>query len=98
MAVLFTFFAQRYERRSVIITSNVHFKAWDRIFKDPMTTAAAVDRVVHPPVILEMTGPSVREIEAKTRGTPTTTTPTTNQPVTTTTSKKQSGHELDGEV
>jgi DNA replication protein DnaC len=98
MEVLFTFLAQRYERRSVIITSNLLFKEWDRIFKDPMTTAAAIDRLVHHAVILEMTGPSVRETEAKKRGTPTTTTPTTNQSVTTTTSKKQSGHELDGEV
>ena len=48
MEVLFTFLAERYERRSVIITSNVVFSEWDRIFKDPMTTAAAIDRLVHP--------------------------------------------------
>ena len=60
MDVLFTFLAQRYERRSVMITSNLVFSAWDRIFKDPMTTAAAIDRVVHNAVILEMTGETQR--------------------------------------
>ncbi len=60
MEVLFTFLAERYERRSVIITSNLVFSQWDKIFKDPMTTAAAIDRVVHHSVILEMNGPSVR--------------------------------------
>lgn len=60
MEVLFTFLAERYERRSVIITSNLVFSQWDRIFKDPMTTAAAIDRVVHHCVILEMSGASVR--------------------------------------
>ena len=60
MEVLFTFLAERYERRSVIITSNLVFSQWDRIFKDPMTTAAAIDRVVHHSAIIEMHGPSVR--------------------------------------
>ena len=60
MEVLFTFLAERYERRSVMITSNVVFSQWDRIFKDPMTTAAAIDRLVHHSVILEKTGPSLR--------------------------------------
>ena len=63
MEVLFTFLAERYERRSVMITSNLVFSEWDRIFKDPMTTAAAIDRLVHHSIILEMTGPSIR-IEA----------------------------------
>jgi DNA replication protein DnaC len=65
MEVLFTFLAERYERRSVIITSNVVFSEWDRIFKDPMTTAAAIDRIVHHATILEMTGPSQRSEDAK---------------------------------
>ena len=56
MDVLFTLLAERYERRSLIITTNLVFSAWDRIFKDPMTTLAAVDRVVHHAVILDMTG------------------------------------------
>ena len=66
--MLFTFLAERYERRSVIITSNVVFSQWDRIFKDPMTTAAAIDRLVHHSIILEMDGPSVRAEAAKKRG------------------------------
>ena len=80
MEVLFTFLAERYERRSVIITSNVVFSEWDRIFKDPMTTAAAIDRLVHHSVILEMTGTSVRADAAeqtKKEGAATTTTETT---------------------
>jgi len=71
MEVLFTLFAQRYERRSLVITSNLVFSQWDRIFKDPMTTAAAIDRLVHHAVILEMTGKSRRSEEAKLRGTAT---------------------------
>jgi len=70
MEVLFTFLAERYERRSVMITSNLVFSQWDRIFKDPMTTAAAIDRVVHHAVIVEMTGPSIRSEEAKKRNKP----------------------------
>jgi DNA replication protein DnaC len=71
MEVLFTFLAERYERRSVIITSNLVFSQWDRIFKDPMTTAAAIDRVVHHSIIVEMNGPSIREEEAKANNEPT---------------------------
>ena len=51
----------------MIITSNLVFSQWDQIFKDPMTTAAAIDRVVHHSVILEMTNESIRENEAKAR-------------------------------
>ena len=54
MEVLFTLLAERYERRSVMITTNLVFSKWDQIFKDPMTTAAAVDRLVHHSVILEL--------------------------------------------
>ena len=67
MEVLFTFLAQRYERRTVMITSNLVFSQWDKIFKDPMTTAAAIDRIVHHATILEFTGPSIRETEAMKR-------------------------------
>jgi DNA replication protein DnaC len=51
--VLFTLLAERYERRSVMVTSNLVFSEWGRIFKNPMTTAAAVDRLVHHATILE---------------------------------------------
>ncbi|MGC4113779.1 MAG: IS21-like element helper ATPase IstB [Myxococcales bacterium] len=67
MEVLFTFLAERYERRSVVITSNLVFSQWDRIFKDPMTTAAAIDRVVHHALILELTGKSKRADDAAAR-------------------------------
>jgi len=84
MEVLFTFLAERYERRSVLITSNLVFSEWNRIFKDPMTTAAAIDRLVHHATILEMAGPSVRAETAgarkETTTQPTTTTPTTTTP------------------
>lgn len=56
MEVLFTLLAERYERRSVVLTTNLVFSEWDRIFKDPMTTLAAIDRVVHHSVILDMMG------------------------------------------
>src|SRR5690606_4215855 len=67
MEVLFTFLAERYERKSVVITSNLVFSEWDRIFKDPMTTAAAIDRLVHHATIVEMVGGSVRAEEAAER-------------------------------
>ena len=65
MEVLFTFLAERYERRSVMISSNLVFSKWDQIFKDPMTTMAAVDRLVHHAIILEFDNGSVRADEAK---------------------------------
>ena len=67
MEVLFTFLAERYERKSVLISSNLVFSQWDRIFQDPMTTAAAIDRLVHHAIILELTGPSFRTQHAKQR-------------------------------
>src|SRR5579875_1103120 len=54
MEVLFTFLSERYEHKSVMITTNLVFSEWKRIFKDPMTTMAAIDRVVHHCVILDM--------------------------------------------
>jgi len=67
MEVLFHFLAERYEKKSVVITSNLVFSQWDQIFKDPMTTMAAVDRLVHHATILEFTGDSVRANAAKLR-------------------------------
>lgn len=63
--VLFTLMAERYERRSLLVTSNLVFGEWDRIFKNPMTTAAAIDRLVHHSVILEFDVPSFRTENAK---------------------------------
>ena len=56
MEVLFTFLAERYERRSLLVSSNLVFSKWDQIFKDPMTTMAAIDRLVHHAIILEFSG------------------------------------------
>jgi DNA replication protein DnaC len=67
MEVLFTFLAERYERRSVLITSNLVFSEWNKIFQDPMTTACAIDRLVHHAVILELSGSSYRAETAKHR-------------------------------
>jgi DNA replication protein DnaC len=67
MEVVFTLLAERYERGSVLLTSNLPFSKWEGIFKDPMTTAAAIDRVVHHAVVLEFTGPSVRAEAAEQR-------------------------------
>jgi DNA replication protein DnaC len=67
MDVLFTFLAERYERRSVLISSNLVFSKWDQIFKDPMTTMAAIDRLVHHALILEFDGESVRAQKAQGR-------------------------------
>jgi len=63
--VLFTLLAERYERGSVLLTSNLPFSKWEAIFKDPMTTAAAIDRLVHHSVVLEMNIPSYRVEQAK---------------------------------
>jgi len=65
MEVLFTLLAERYERGSVLLTSNLPFSKWEAIFKDPMTTAAAIDRLVHHSVIVELNVASYRVEQAK---------------------------------
>ena len=60
MEVLFTLLADRYERTSIMLTSNLPFSKWEQIFKDPMTTAAAIDRLVHHSVIIELNLSSYR--------------------------------------
>lgn len=67
MEVLFTFLAERYERRTVMVSSNLVFSKWDQIFKDPMTTMAAVDRLVHHAIILEFNGESLRTGKERTK-------------------------------
>ncbi len=66
--ILFTLLAERYERRSVCITSNLIFAQWDRIFRDQMATAAAIDRLVHHSVLLEFDVSSFRTEHAKRKG------------------------------
>ena len=67
MEVLFALLAERYERRSVAITSNLVFSKWNQILQDPMTKAAAIDRVVHHSVILELNVTSYRAQTAQNR-------------------------------
>ncbi len=67
MEVLFTLLAERYERGSILLTSNLPFSKWERVFKDPMTTAAAIDRLIHHSVILELNTGSYR-MEQATKG------------------------------
>ena len=67
MDVLFNLLARRYERSSVVITTNLAFSKWDQIFQDPMTTAVAIDRLVHHSTILELNVESYRMQEAKKR-------------------------------
>jgi DNA replication protein DnaC len=65
MEVLFTLLSERYERGSVLLTSNLPFSKWEQIFKDAMTAAAAIDRLVHHAVIVELNLPSYRVEAAK---------------------------------
>lgn len=65
--VLFVLLAERYEQRSLVITSNLPFSQWDKVFKDTMTTMAAVDRLVHHSTVLELNGESYRAQSAKKR-------------------------------
>ena len=65
--VLFTLIAERYERRSLGVTSNLVFSEWEKGFANPMATAAAIDRIVHHSVILEFDLPSYRTNAAQNR-------------------------------
>ena len=67
--VLFTLIAERYERRSLVVTSNLVFSEWEKVFANPMATAAAIDRIVHHSVILEFDVPSYRTNAAQNRRT-----------------------------
>ena len=67
--VLFTLIAERYERRSLGITSNLVFSEWEKVFANPMATAVAIDRIVHHSVILEFDLPSYRTNAAQNRQT-----------------------------
>lgn len=65
MEVLFTLLSDRYERKSIMLSSNLVFSKWGQIFKNEMTTMAAIDRLVHHATIIEYTGESIRASEAK---------------------------------
>ena len=63
--LLFLLLSSRYEYKSMVITSNLAFAKWDSIFKDNMTTAAAIDRLVHHSIILKLNAESYRKISAR---------------------------------
>ncbi len=63
--VLFTLIAERYERRSLVVTSILVFSQWEEIFQSPMATAAAIDRIVHHSVIAEFDVTSYRTAAAQ---------------------------------
>jgi DNA replication protein DnaC len=65
--VLFLLIAERYEQKSLVVTSNLPFSEWGRIFKDQVTTAAAIDRLIHHASILELNAASYRTAEAAKR-------------------------------
>ena len=65
--VLFTLLSERYEQRSVVISSNLIFSDWHQIFKDEVTTSAVIDRLVHHATILELNAPSYRIAQAESR-------------------------------
>ena len=64
-SVLFELIAHRYERYSLIITSNQSFEDWDKLFSDTVMTVAAIDRLIHHAKILQCKGESYRRKEAQ---------------------------------
>ncbi len=62
--VLFELIAERYERKSIIITCNQAFDEWDRIFEDKVMAVAAIDRLIHNGMILEINVESYRKNSA----------------------------------
>jgi len=63
-SVLFELIAERYERRSILITANQPFSGWDNVFSDPGMTVAAIDRLVHHSTIFELNVESYRRKKA----------------------------------
>ena len=63
--LLFGFISQRYERGSLVVTTNLPFTRWSEVFLDPTAAAAVIDRVVHHATVLQTTGGSFRLAAAK---------------------------------
>ena len=61
----FGFISQRYERRSLVVTTNLPFARWSEVFLDPTATAAVIDRIVHHATVLQTLGHSYRLQAAK---------------------------------
>lgn len=65
--LLFQFFAERYEKGSVLLTSNLEFSRWSEVFGDPVLTAALLDRLTHHSHILVFEGESYRFRESQSK-------------------------------
>jgi len=63
-SVLFELIAERYERKSLLITANQPFSGWNDVFPDPGMTVAAIDRLVHHSTIFELNVESYRRRNA----------------------------------
>ena len=63
--LLFGFISQRYERRSLVVTTNLPFARWSEVFLDPTAAAAVIDRIVHHATVLQTSGGSYRLEAAK---------------------------------
>ena len=63
--LLFGFISQRYERRSLVVTTNLPFARWSEVFLDPTAAAAVIDRIVHHATVLQTSGHSYRLQAAK---------------------------------
>ncbi len=59
-ALFFALVSSRYERSSLIVSSNKTFSAWAEIFGDPVAVAALVDRLVHHAEVIVLKGDSYR--------------------------------------
>lgn len=65
--LLFQFCAHRYERGSVVLTTNLEFSRWAEVFGDPTLTSALLDRLTHRSHILLFNGESYRFRESQRR-------------------------------
>ena len=63
--LLFGFISQSYERRSLVVTTNLPFARWSEVFLDPTAAAAVIDRIVHHATVLRTSGSSYRLQAAK---------------------------------
>ena len=63
--LLFGFISQRYERRSLVVTTNLPFARWSEVFLDPTAAAAVIDRIVHHATVMQTAGDSFRLAAAK---------------------------------
>ncbi len=63
-SALFELICERYERRSLLLTCNQPFSEWDDIFVDKTMAVAAIDRLVHHSILIELEGESYRRLSA----------------------------------